>query len=165
MRGEVLTGGMWPRIYNVVEKSWAGGISGFSGNLIPRWAESLVNVYKRETGLLSSRGPQSLPSLKTLCSGPWIDPRMCQAGCAGIPAAFSLEVCASARTRMLSPRPSVRDGICSPLGWSSCHPGRRLIFQPRPFFLPPPSPQASPWGHRLLSFLWSAWPLTAVSTF
>lgn len=57
MREEVSMGGMWPRIYNLAERRvsargqvWAQGISGFSGNLVPGWAEALVNTCKGEMG-------------------------------------------------------------------------------------------------------------------
>ena len=33
---------------------------------------------------------------------------------------------------------------------SSCRPGGRLVPQPRPFFPPPPTPQAFPWGLRFV---------------
>lgn len=71
MRGEVLTGGMWPRIYNVVEKSWAGGISGFSGNLIPRWAESHLSMCTRERLVFF---PVEGPSLSPLSKPCALDP-------------------------------------------------------------------------------------------
>lgn len=48
-------GEMWPRIYNLAEKSasekgqmWAPGTSGSSGNLAPRWAESHLSAFTRE---------------------------------------------------------------------------------------------------------------------
>lgn len=49
-------------------------------------------------------------------------------------------------------------------GWSRCRQGARLISQPRPFFLPPPSPQAFPWGSHIVVFLRPSWPLAALPT-
>lgn len=72
-------GGMWPRIYNLAERSisargqvWALGISGFSGNPVPGWMEShSTNTCKGEMRLISEkRGAQHLPCTEAYALAP-----------------------------------------------------------------------------------------------
>lgn len=78
-------GEMWPRIYNLAEKSgsargqlWAPGVSSSSGSLVPRWAESHLSMFARERLVFipqKTRGSVSPPTLEapgavTLISSP-----------------------------------------------------------------------------------------------
>lgn len=78
-------GEMWPRIYNLAEKSgsargqlWAPGVSSSSGSLAPRWAESHLSMFAKERLVFipqKTRGSVSPPTLEspgavTLISSP-----------------------------------------------------------------------------------------------